>query len=164
MKDNKNNNKNNSVVRRTFDYLFKKMGYVRTSEKEIEVGYLNERLSGEEKKNRNLYSNLYYYKTNYHKIKKELKVYEELFKEIGEKQMGLENKNVIVKVQKKSKKTTKKVVGRKPGHKTGPYDKSDKTLTPVVINGHNRTYKTGKTIYVDSFTNNYWKNNFKMVG
>ena len=65
---------------------------------------------------------------------------------------------------KTTKKTTKKVVGRKPGHKTGPYDKSDKTLTPVVINGHTRNYKSGKTIYVDSFTNNYWKNNFKMVG
>ena len=157
------NNKNNSVVRRTFDYLFKKMGYVRTSEKEEEVGSLNERLSGEEKKNRNLHSNLHYYKTNYLKLKEEVKVYEKLFNEIGEKQVVLE-KNTIVKVPQKTKKTIKKVVGMKSGHKTGPYDKSNKTLTPVVIDGHTRNYKSGKTIYVDSFTNNYWKNNFKMVG
>lgn len=159
------NYRNNSVVRRTINFLFKKMGYVRTSERDLEVGYLNERLSGEEKKNSNLHSSLYYYKTNYLKVKGENKVYEELFKEIGEKQMGLEKKVVTIKVQKKSKKTTKKVVGMKSGHPCGPIDKTDKTLTTKMIEGHIRTYKkSGKTIYIEPHNNYYWKNNDKMVG
>ena len=170
---------NTSVFGRTMDNLFQKFGLVRSLflRKKIEENTsLLEQLSEEKKNNRNLTSNLYYYKTTNKKLRETIKTYEKLFNEIGEKQMGIqkkvepveiiEEKNVCVIKRQNKKKTVKKVVGFKKGRPTGPvgpYDKSDKTLTPKEIEGHTRTYKSGKTIYIEPFTNYYWITDEKKV-
>ena len=156
-------NIHNSVVRRTLDFLFGKMGYVRKSVMESEIEDLKRRLLGEEKKVSSFRNGEYYYKTNYLKVKEENKVYVELFSEIGEKQMGLDKKVVTIKVPKKSKKTTKRVVGMKTGNKRGPYDKSDKSLVVKHIEGQTRTNKFGTTYSVRPFDNSFWVTDDKKV-
>ena len=138
--------KNNSVVRRFFNAIMFRFGYVPSSELTSMREEYEKQISSLTKEVERLTKSLEFYKGEY----------EAAWALLVE--MGLEPK---VKEQKKDSKKSRKSSDCQT-HR-GPYDKTNKTLTPRQVEGHTRTYKSGKVVEVKPFERGSWINNDKLA-
>ena len=148
------NRKNNSVVRRIFNAIMFRFGYVPSSELtalkeeyEKQISSLTKEVERLTKEVERLTKSLEFYKGEY----------EAAWALLVE--MGMEPK---VKEQKKDSKKSRKSSDCQT-HR-GPYDKTNKTLTPRQVEGHTRTYKSGKVVEVKPFERGSWITNDKLAG
>ena len=139
--------KNNSVVRRFFNAIMFRFGYVPISELTTMREEYEKQISSLTKEVERLTESLEFYKGEY----------EAAWALLVE--MGLEPK---VKEQKKDSKKSRKSSDCQT-HR-GPYDKTNKTLTPRQVEGHTRTYKSGKVVEVKAFERGSWITNDKLAG
>ena len=138
--------KNNSVVRRIFNAIMFRFGYVPISELTTMREEYEKQISSSTKEVERLTESLEFYKGEY----------EAAWALLVE--MGLEPK---VKEQKKDSKKSRKSSDCQT-HR-GPYDKTNKTLTPRQIEGFTRTLKSGKVVEVRPFERNSWITNDKLA-
>lgn len=138
--------KNNSVVRRIFNAIMFRFGYVPISELTTMREEYEKQISSLTKEVERLTESLEFYKGEY----------EAAWALLVE--MGLEPK---VKEQKKDSKKSRKSSDCQT-HR-GPYDKTNKTLTPRQIEGFTRTLKSGKVVEVRPFERNSWITNDKLA-
>ena len=135
MRNTINTNNSASVFGRAMDNLFNKFGYVNATllaQKNEEVIALMARVNALEEENR---------------------TYKALFDEVAEKQ---EHPKEVVVIKLPKKKTHLRVVGmKKPVNHRGPYNKLDKVLKPVLVNGFFRT-RDGKQSWVEPHYRSVW--------
>ena len=139
--------KNNSVVRRIFNAIMFRFGYVPSLELTTMREEYEKQISSLTKEVERLTESLEFYKGEY----------EAAWALLVE--MGLEPK---VKEQKKDTKKSRKSSDCQT-HR-GPLDKTNKTLTPRQVEGHTRTYKSGKVVEVKAFERGSWITNDKLAG
>lgn len=138
---------NRSIVRRTIDAVMFRFGFVRYSELTSKGEDFSKKITSMNIEIKKLNKDLDFYKSEYEAAWS-------LLIEFGLTPNVEENK----KTSKKTRKTCEE-----PTHR-GPYDKTDKTLTPKQIGVHTRTLKSGKVIEIGPFVRSSWVKNGKLAG